>query len=85
MKRLKEASGNSLLCILFYGNIDLSVIDFCTRNKYVPDQIKMGNEAVERMGEYTYLGIVINENLKGSVNNIKFIRNVDKVSISFVF
>ena len=31
----------------------------------------MGNEAVERVGEYTYLGIVIDENLKGSVNNDK--------------
>ena len=45
------------------------LIDFRTSNKYVPDQLKIGCEVVERVSEYKYLGIVIDENLRGSLNN----------------
>ena len=45
------------------------VVDFRTGNKYVPDQIKLGTDYVDRVGEYKYLGIVIDDKLRGSVNN----------------
>ena len=45
------------------------IIDFRTSKKLVPDQIKLGTEYVDRVCEYKYLGIVIDDKLRGSINN----------------
>ena len=44
------------------------IIDFRNR-RIVPDRIMIESEYVERVSEYKYLGIVIDDQLKGSVNN----------------
>lgn len=35
----------------------------------IPDKIKVGNETVDRVNEYKYLGVVIAEALRGTANN----------------
>ena len=47
------------------------VIDFRTRNKQVPDQLEINNEPIERVIEYKYLGMIIDDQLKGNVNTDK--------------
>ena len=61
-------------CEIHYLNLNVKktkemIIDFRSSHKYVPQQIVMNNECVERVCEYKYLGIVIGDKLKGSVNN----------------
>lgn len=45
------------------------IIDYRVSNKYVPDQIKIGTDYIDRVCDYKYLGIVIDDKLRGSVNN----------------
>ena len=46
------------------------VIDFRV-NKYVPDPIVIASEQVERVKEYKYLGMIIDDKLSGSPNSDK--------------
>ena len=45
------------------------IFDFRTRNRVIPEKIKVDNETVDRVTEYKYLGVVIDEELKGTANN----------------
>ena len=47
------------------------VIDFRTKNRQVPDQLVINNEPIERVTEYKYLGMIIDDQLKGNVNTDK--------------
>lgn len=42
---------------------------FQTRHRVIPDKIKVGNEMIDRVNEYKYLGVVIAEALRGTANN----------------
>ena len=44
------------------------IFDFRIKNKTVPDLITIEEESVERVRQYKYLGIVIDDELKGSFN-----------------
>lgn len=76
------------------------IFDFRTKNKHVPDLLKIEEENVERVSQHKYLGFMIDDQLKGSVNTdmvarkcnqrLHFVRilsnlRVDKVIISLFF
>lgn len=76
------------------------IFDFRTKNKHVPDLLKIEEENVERVSQSKYLGFMIDDQLKGSVNTdmvarkcnqrlhfVRILRNlrVDKVIISLFY
>ena len=76
------------------------IIDFRKKNICIPDTIIIGDENIERVNEYKYLGFMIDNQLKGSCNTdmvtkkcnqrLHFLRilnnmHVDKVIISLFY
>ena len=47
------------------------VIDFRIKNKQVSQQLIINNEPIERVSQYKYLGMIIDDQLKGNVNTDK--------------
>ena len=45
------------------------IIDFRTTNRHVPDPIMINNEPIERVHTYKYLGMMIDDQLKGDANS----------------
>ena len=44
------------------------IIDFRTTNRHVPDPLIINNEPIERVHTYKYLGMIIDDQLKGDAN-----------------
>ena len=44
------------------------IIDFRTTNRHVPDPLVINNEPIERVHTYKYLGMIIDDQLKGDAN-----------------
>ena len=76
------------------------IIDFRKKNISIPDTIKIGDENIERVNQYKYLGYMIDDQLKGSCNTdmvtkkcnqrLHFLRilnnlHIDKVIISLFY
>ena len=76
------------------------IFDFRTNNKHIPDLLIIEEENVERVNQYKYLGFMIDDQLKGSVNTdmvsrkcnqrlhfVRILRNlhVDKMIISLCY
>lgn len=57
------------------------VIDFRT-NYSVPDPLFIANEQIERVHEYKYLGVIIDDKLTGSSNTSKLYKSANS---GFIF
>ena len=72
---LKQVDDFVLWCKDNFLNLNVKktkemVIDF-RRNNSIPDPLVIANEQVERVNEYKYLGVIIDNKLTGSANTSK--------------
>lgn len=54
------------------------IIDYRTKKCRVPDPIVIDAEIVERVGEYKYLGFVIDDQLKGNANTSMVVKKCNQ-------